>query len=131
MLLAVFNHYPIGQVFVHLREEGFLFNAQTQRGYLYALRVMTPFQRLGLGTTLVELAEKLMQAQGLRWSSIAVAKENAGAKRLYERLGYRVYAEDEGRWSYTNQHDQLIHVHEPCWMLEKALPPSTTTSTAG
>ncbi|NJL95561.1 MAG: GNAT family N-acetyltransferase [Anaerolineae bacterium] len=120
MLVAEFNDFPIGQIFVLLRDK----NSWTRdRGYLYSLRVMRPFQGLGIGTALIRQAEGLLHAQNIRWALIAVAKENNVAKRLYEREGYIIYAEDEGHWSYENHEGEIIHVHEPCWMLEKRLRP--------
>lgn len=118
MLLAVTNYYPIGQIFVSLGSGG------REYGYLYALRVLQPFQGHGLGTQLIHYAEAMMLQHSLRYATIAVAKENIGARRLYERLGYQIYNEDSGRWSYHNHEGRLIHVHEPCWMLEKTLEPT-------
>lgn len=121
MLLAAFNDFPIGQIFIYLREQSLIFSHEAQRGYLYSLRVMLPFQNLGLGTDLILQAEAIMKERGMKASSIAVAKDNPKALRLYQRLGYDIYADDDGVWSYTNHENQLIHVNEPCWMLEKRL----------
>jgi len=43
----------------------------------------------GLGTRLLALAESIARAGGLSRMSVIVADENAGARRLYERHGYR------------------------------------------
>lgn len=121
MLLADFNGYPIGQIFIFLKQEGFLFSGNKPRGYLYSLRVMAPFRGLGIGTELLLEAEKLLLARSMTVATIAAAKDNPNARRLYERIGYQVYAEDEGYWSYINHKGEHIEVHEPCWMLEKNL----------
>ncbi len=42
----------------------------------------------GHGTRLLALAEDLARAQGLAAMSLIVASGNAGARRLYERIGY-------------------------------------------
>lgn len=120
MLIADFNDFPIGQVFILMREDSFLFSPN-QRGYLYSLRVMTAFQGLGIGTQLLLQAEALMRERNIPYSAIAVAKDNERALSLYQRNGYSIYTEDEGRWSYTDHQGQLVHVHEPCWMLEKSI----------
>ncbi len=117
MLLADFNDYPIGQIFILLHSR----RARTKHGYFYSLRVMTPFRGVGLGTELIRQAENRLLEQHVYSATIAVAKDNTGALRLYERNGYRIYAEDEGRWSYTNHTGKHVQVHEPCWMLEKHL----------
>lgn len=129
MLLADVNNFPVGQVFLLLNQRVTAWQAvinrtgkpPQQRGYLYALRVMDHLQGLGIGTKLILEAERLMQESGADWSTISVAKDNPGAKRLYERLGYEVYMEDEGRWSYVDHMGKTIYVHEPCYMMEKRL----------
>jgi ribosomal protein S18 acetylase RimI-like enzyme len=82
---------------------------------------MAPFQGLGIGTELLRQAEQLIKGHKLHYINIAVAKDNMPARRLYERVGYTIYAEDEGRWSYTDNQGRLVNVHEPCWMMEKLL----------
>jgi ribosomal protein S18 acetylase RimI-like enzyme len=127
MLLADLNGFPIGQIFILFNQRPYwnLGNRTgkppEQRGYLYALRVMDHLQGLGIGTRLILEAERLMMEQGCTWSTISVAKDNPRARQLYQRLGYEVYLEDEGRWSYADHNNRVIQVHEPCWMLEKRL----------
>lgn len=121
MLLADFNHYPIGQVFLRVREEHYLFSNNNHRGYLYSVRVMPPFRGLGLGTDLIQLAEDLLREYHKTEAYISVAKDNPRAKDLYERLGYAVYGEDNGTWSYTDHQGQMIQVDEPAWLLGKRL----------
>lgn len=112
MLLADFNRFPIGHVFINFRQS---------RAYLYSFRVMEMFRGQGIGTSLLEEAECLITERGLRRAVIAVAKDNTAAHRLYTRLGYRVYGEDPGQWRYTDHRGQVRHVQEPCWLLEKNL----------
>ena len=121
MLVADVNGFPIGQVFVSLEGGLFDFNGAGPHGYLYALRVMEPFQRQGLGTALVEAAEGRLRALGYRRVTIAVAKDNEGALRLYTRLGYHIYQEDQGRWHYVDHVGKVHYVEEPCWLMEKML----------
>lgn len=48
-----------------------------------------PAQRgQGLGSRLLEIADRIGRAEGLRRMSVIVAGDNAGARRLYERHGY-------------------------------------------
>lgn len=122
MLIADLNNYPIGQIFILLKSNGGW--SDSDYGYLYSLRVMTPFQGLGIGTHLILQAEALIQERELEFSTIAVAKDNPRARKLYERLGYKVYSSDDGRWSYQDHKGQTIHVYEPCWMMEKRILPS-------
>ena len=127
MLVADLNQFPIGHVFMYFNAKVSLWQSMTghkntqSRGYLYALRVMEHLQGLGIGTRLILESERLMREQGCTSATISVAKDNPRAKLLYERLGYVVYMEDEGEWSYVDHQGRTVYVHEPCWMLEKAL----------
>jgi ribosomal protein S18 acetylase RimI-like enzyme len=121
MLLATVNEFPVGQVFIHLTDTGLPEEERQRRGYVYALRVLDPFRGQGIGSRLILQGEELLRERDYRWVVIAVAKTNAGARRLYERLGYLVYGEDPGRWSYVDHQGRLQRVEEPSWMLEKRL----------
>jgi ribosomal protein S18 acetylase RimI-like enzyme len=118
MLLADSNNFPIGHVFIQFKEDS---PDEKGRAYLYSFRVMEMFRRYGIGTALLQEAENITLDHGLEWTTIAVAKNNDGARRLYERLGYRIYNEDSGRWSYLDHKGIVRHVNEPCWMLHKKL----------
>lgn len=128
MILAVLNNQPIGQVFVQLARGKTLFADGSSRAYQYALRVMAPFRGNGIGTALIRAAEALMYRRGFRWATIAVAKDNVAARRLYERLGYRIAGDDPGQWRYTDPEGTVHHVSEPCWALEKPISVSNFPS---
>ena len=131
ILLADVNGFPVGQVFLLFNQGTVLFQNvlhrkknganRQQRGYIYAFRVMNHLQGLGIGTQLMHTAESILIDQGCSWATISVAKDNPRAKKLYERLNYQVYLEDEGRWNYVDHTGKVIQVHEPCWMMEKHL----------
>jgi ribosomal protein S18 acetylase RimI-like enzyme len=114
MIVADCNDFPIGQVFVQL--------TPGERAYLYALRVMEMFRGQGIGTALIAEAERLATGRSIYRATIAAAKDNPRARELYERQGYRVYADDPGYWSYVDHKGVNQFVHEPCWLLEKRLP---------
>jgi ribosomal protein S18 acetylase RimI-like enzyme len=106
----------------HLRGSRLMLVADgRKRAYIYALRVMVPFQGHGLGTRLIQAAEAAMLARGCHWATIAVAKDNAGALRLYERLGYHAFDDDPGCWSYADPDGRRHHVNEPSWIMHKQL----------
>jgi ribosomal protein S18 acetylase RimI-like enzyme len=119
MLLADSNNFPIGHVFMQFKDD--ILDDDAGRAYLYSFRVMEMFRGHGIGTRLLEEAENIALDRGLAWTTIAVAKDNKGARRLYERTGYHIYSEDPGRWSYLDHKGVIRHVHEPCWMLQKKL----------
>jgi len=57
--------------------------------YVNVLAVLPAFRNLGLGGRLLQRAEETGRARGRRGLSIIVADANQGARRLYERAGYR------------------------------------------
>ncbi len=121
MLIADCNDFPIGHVFIQLRSTETGYADGNGRAYLYALRVMDMFRRRGIGTRLMQEAETILIERGFRSVTIAVAKDNPGALRLYNRLGYWSFREDSGDWSYRDHQGITRRVHEPCWVLEKQL----------
>jgi ribosomal protein S18 acetylase RimI-like enzyme len=58
--------------------------------YVCTLAVQTEFQSHGLGAHLLAHAESKALGAGLRKSSLQVTLNNGGARRFYERHGYRV-----------------------------------------
>lgn len=121
MLVADCNNFPIGHIFVQLSSGEQRIADGRRRAYLYSLRVMEMFQGHGIGTRLILEAEILAADERFSWATIAAAKDNPRARRLYERLGYRVFGEDEGKWSYLDHENRMRYVHEPCWVLEKSI----------
>ena len=118
-LIAEVNGFPIGHIKINLhvsdQERG------NPRGYLFALRIIKPFQGLGIGSHLIKIAEALLRADGYRFVSIAVGMDNPRARRLYEKLGYQVYREELGRWSYTDPAGITHDVQEPEFLMDKPI----------
>lgn len=121
MLLADMNDFPIGHIFIQLRSSNTRIADGVSRAYLYSFRVMDLFQGKGIGTRLIQEAESILIDRGFGIVTIAVAKDNNGALRLYERLGYRKFADDPGKWSYIDHKGFTHYVEEPCWLLKKSL----------
>ena len=87
MLVAVVEARIVGQVFVQLRSSELEFAHEGRRGYLYSLRVRPQWRGHGIGSQLIAAAEAELLARGYREAAISTAKDNGGARRLYERLG--------------------------------------------
>ena len=113
MLVADLNDFPVGQVWLDV--------TPNEYAYLYALRVMEPLRGLGLGTQLIETAAALARSQGYRQIQLAVEKTNDPARRLYERLGFRIFAQRTDNWSYTDQHGKVNWVREDVYIMRRAL----------
>ena len=88
-------------------------------GYLYSFRVKPPFRNQGIGGLLITRAEEILLEKDFRRVLIGVAKINDGARRLYERQGYRIIAEDPGEWSFIDHENQIQRVAEPTYIMEK------------
>jgi len=120
LLAAVLNDYPIGTISGQLRRSQWLYPGQ-HRAYFYSLRVLDLLHGQGIGSHLLEAAEAYVSGAGCVAINIAAALNNPGARRLYERQGYRIVAEDPGEWSYVDHLGKTQHMQEPCWILEKLL----------
>lgn len=121
MLVADCNDFPVGHLFVQLSSgEPSVADGHT-RAYFYAFRVMEMFRGHGIGTALIEEAERQVFERGYDWATIAVAKDNPDAQRLYERLRYRVFRDDAGEWTYRDHNGVIRWVREPCWLMEKPI----------
>lgn len=101
-LVADVSGFPAAQLKIALVHDEDVKADGVRSGYLYGLRVFGPFQRLGIGTALVRRGEELLQERGFRWATIAVERQNADARRLYERLGYEAIREHHRSWSYVD-----------------------------
>jgi ribosomal protein S18 acetylase RimI-like enzyme len=116
MLVAEVNRFPAGQVWVDLSKR-----RAEAIGVLWALRVFTPFQSLGIGTALIASAEKCLKALGFHISELGVEKDNGQAKQLYERLGYEVVRDNLEEWEYKPPGGMAIHVTSDEWIMHKFL----------
>jgi ribosomal protein S18 acetylase RimI-like enzyme len=112
----------IGQLFVQLSSGRPELADGNFRAYIYGFRIKPAYRGHGVGTILLEAAEKDLVQRGYRRVTLNVARDNPDARRLYERSGYNVVAAEPGRWSYLDQYGKRQEVHEPSWRMEKVLP---------
>jgi ribosomal protein S18 acetylase RimI-like enzyme len=111
----------IAQLFVQLDSHRRELANGHNRAYIYGFRVRSAYRNLGIGSQLLETAEKDLKNKGYQSVTLNVGKHNPNAKRLYERLGYRVIGSEPGRWSYLDHLGRRIHVCEPAFRMEKRL----------
>jgi ribosomal protein S18 acetylase RimI-like enzyme len=111
----------IGQVFIQWSSSDPRYADGARRGYLYALRIKPAFRNRGLGTRMLNAAEYELRRRGMDTASIGVEKDNPQARALYERQGYRIIADDPGRWSFIDHEGKIQEVLEPAWLMEKRL----------
>jgi ribosomal protein S18 acetylase RimI-like enzyme len=119
LLVAELEHQVVGQIF--LQVDSALAGGDGRSAYLYALRVRPEFRNRGIGTELVREAEAILRERGFSRVLISVAQDNDAARRLYERLGYEVFGQDPGEWSFLDDQGEEQKVHEPAFLLDKLL----------
>lgn len=120
LLVADLGGFPIGQIVILWRGKP----SHPHFPDLQSLRVHPAFRGLGIGSTLIEAAEKRVASQGFDRAGLSVGLDNPHARRLYEKLGYQsqdvIYDE---QWSYTDQSGAEIWVTERVLDLTKQLRP--------
>lgn len=121
MLVADSNGYPIGRLFIQFNSKNKRTSDGVSKAYLYSFHVIENMRGHGIGNHMMDVAEDILIERNFKFATIAVAKENHGALRLYERRGYRRYGEDDGSWHYYDHRGRLRHVDEPAYLLEKKL----------
>jgi ribosomal protein S18 acetylase RimI-like enzyme len=123
LLVADCANFPIGRLFILWSSRNQRIADGVRRGYLYSFAVLEMLRGQGIGTRLLGAAEQVLLRRRYEWATLAVGKDNPAALRLYERQGYQIFNEDEGRWRYTDHRGNVQQVVEPCWLLEKRLVP--------
>ena len=111
----------IGQTFIMLKSSEREAADGTNRAYLFAFRIRPTWRNLGIGTRLMDHVERDLLRRGFAYITLNVAKENPGARRLYERLGYKVTGAKPGVWSYRDDEGNIQHMVEPAWRMMKRL----------
>ena len=81
------NGSPIG--FVHL-ETGTDFFTHEKHGHISVIIVAPDVEGTGVGRALLDAAEAWTRERGYRFITLNVFENNAAARRLYERGGYRI-----------------------------------------
>jgi ribosomal protein S18 acetylase RimI-like enzyme len=103
------GRFPIGHAMVDLH------------GIISHLLVLAGFRDQGLGTALLEEAQRLMKEAGAGHSTLMAEKLNQEAIRLYEKLGYRTTGESSARWPEPMPDGNMQTVHHPSWVMRKEL----------
>jgi ribosomal protein S18 acetylase RimI-like enzyme len=115
MLVCEMNGFPVGQVWIRFAGQ------PPGSGLIWALRVLQPLQGLGLGTRLIAAAEAALLGRGCHRAEIGVEKNNPSARRLYERLGYRMDREATQGQRYAAADGNIETAVIDQWILVKPL----------
>ncbi|MFZ4828270.1 MAG: GNAT family N-acetyltransferase [Phototrophicaceae bacterium] len=124
LLIAESANAVVGRIFTLFRSSDKRIADGKERAYLYSFFVHPDYRREGLGTLMMQYIENLLQECGISYVTLAVAKDNEGALRLYKRLHYTILRESSGDWDYIDHEGKRQQVHEPCYILGKQLSPT-------
>lgn len=98
-------------MFLPLQE---LENLAPSTWYVNVLAVLLEHRGKGLGTTLLGVADETGRKLGKKGMSVIVSDANAGARRLYERCGYRETARREMvKETWTNPGREWVLLTKP------------------
>lgn len=111
----------VGQAFVQLKMTDRTCADGIHRAYLHSFRVRPAMRNHGVGTAIMHHVEQDLIQRGYRELTLNVAEGNAGAMRLYRRLGYDVLKKIPGKWSYYDDQGRLQTIVEPGYRLIKSL----------
>lgn len=121
LLVAAVEGEVIGQIFIYFRPSWSRHFPNEQAGYLHSFRVKPQYRNQGIGTSLVRHAEAILIERAYHRCVISVAKNNHEAVRLYQSLGYSIFTEDPGQWSYVDHRGRIQQVVEPVHLMQKRL----------
>jgi ribosomal protein S18 acetylase RimI-like enzyme len=116
MLIAEMNGFPIGQVWVDFERR-----ADSDAGYVWALRVYPIFQGMGIGRRLLEAAEAAIRARDCAAVELAVETDNQSAIGFYKHLGYRPAGTQVEDYTYTTPDGEMHSVYSEQLVYRKPL----------
>lgn len=73
-------------------------DAEGRRAFITEVMAAPGHQGEGIGSTLLAACDERSAAEGMESIGLEVRKDNPGARRLYERVGYRETEERELSW---------------------------------
>jgi ribosomal protein S18 acetylase RimI-like enzyme len=111
----------IGQMLVQLCSSRTELADGFSRAYIFGFRIKPPYRGKGVGTKMLLIVENDLRRRCFQNATLNVAQDNIKALKLYQRLGYKIVADDPGEWSYINHEGKRCDVKEPSWRMEKNL----------
>jgi ribosomal protein S18 acetylase RimI-like enzyme len=100
---------------------GIDFTLNPGAGTLWQLAVHGALQSCGIGTLLIEAAERRIRARGLHRAELAVEECNPRARALYERLGYVAYGRKPEAWDEEAGDGSVTRYETMCTLMRKEL----------
>lgn len=104
MLVADVNGFPVAQLWIDLRKR------RAERvGILWALRVIPCYERMGIGTRLMDAAEHVLRDKDYSMAELGVERTST-IGRFYERLGYEPCGTLLDEYHYKTPEGAMIRV---------------------
>lgn len=116
MLVADVGGWPVAQAWLDLTRR-----AAAGACFVWALRVVPRLRGAGLGTLLLDAAEREARARGFVALELGVEARNLGARRLYERRGFRAVERVREAYAYTPPGGRREELALDEWFLRKPL----------
>lgn len=115
-LVAESGGHPVGQAWVDLAR-----HVAESRAVIWAVRVLPGLRGAGIGSRLIEACEAEMRRRGISVSEIGVEEQNEAARRLYERLGYRICGFEESSHAYPDPEGTVVETSIRQRIMQKRL----------
>ncbi|PRX46185.1 ribosomal protein S18 acetylase RimI-like enzyme [Prauserella shujinwangii] len=90
-------------------------------GTLWQLAVHPALRSCGIGTLLIQAAERRILARNLRRAELSVEENNPRARALYERLGYVGYGREPDSWDVEGPDGIVRRYETTCTVMRKSL----------
>jgi ribosomal protein S18 acetylase RimI-like enzyme len=87
-------------------------DAASKRAYLSNVCVAAAARRSGVASGLMQAAESAASSSGVEHLYVHVVADNAPAKRLYERLGFAVEAEESEGYARSLSRPRRLILHK-------------------
>lgn len=90
-------------------------------GVLWQLVVQGALQSCGIGTLLIQAAERRIRDGGRAAAELGVEECNPRARALYERLGYVAYGSEPESWDTEAPDGSIFRYETVCTLMRKQL----------
>ena len=95
--------------------------ARPGAGMLWMLEVHEALRSCGIGTILIQAAERRIRDRSLRRAELSVERDNPRARALYERLGYVAYGSKPEQWYVDAPDGTVTRYQTVCTLMRKDL----------
>ena len=114
MYVVAVEDFPIARIWLDWTK-----SAKLGIGEISSFEVMPPFRNIGIGSFMIESMEDILREKGLKRAQIGVDKSNDRAKKLYQKLGYKVVRDEQDSFVYFSESGEQKTYSSDCWFLHK------------